>query len=256
MHRAKAHVRYYIQSMTDDPYELSRKFPAARNYLVHMFLFDREQAPVVASDIARRLAVSPAAVTQSLSRLEKEGFLRRHPVRGFSLTDEGLAISKRMMSRHYLLERLLVDRLGVAWDVADQEADHLEQGLSPRMEAVLKAELGYPKTCPHGNPFPDSDSEARILSAPPITEAPTGSEVTIVRVTEWGEMVPGLLTFCAQHKIQIGSRFTIVESASSPRERGSVQLTPIGLSSSTSPKSKVVIPYEFASYICFSLVAA
>ncbi|MFP4551821.1 MAG: metal-dependent transcriptional regulator [Spirochaetales bacterium] len=244
--------------MTTDPYELSLRFPAAGNYLIQMFLFDREQTPVVPSDIARRLEVSPAAVTQSLKRLEVQGFLKRHPARGFSLTEAGRSIAKRIIARHYLVERLLVDKLGVAWDVADEEADHLQQGLTPRMEQILTAQLGNPQTCPHGNPFPESPAESEILAAPPITTVAPGSTVEIVRVTEWGEMVPGLLAFCSRHGVGIGSRFVVLSAAdSSPTDV--VRLCPQPSASTPSSKStsidhELAIPLEFARFICIKYI--
>lgn len=112
--------------MVDDPFLLSRKFPAAPAYLIQLFLFDRDGIPVVGSRISERLGVSPSAVTQSLKRLAEQGIVTNEGGRGFSLTPEGRVLAQRIVSRHYLLERLLVDQLDVAWDVADEEAEYLQ----------------------------------------------------------------------------------------------------------------------------------
>lgn len=223
--------------MITDPFELSERFPAAFRYLIEMFLYEREKAQVAPSAIARHLGVTPAAVTQSLHRLERNGIITRHPVRGFSLTEPGLELARRTISRHYLVERMLVDTLGVPWDVADQEAEYLQRSLTTRMEDILRARLGNPDTCPHGNPFPGSAREAEILSAPPISTVAEGSTVRMVRVTERGEVVPGLLSFCVNHQLRIGDPLVV----SAPEG----EVLPVTLSGDR----RIDIPQEFAPYI-------
>lgn len=226
--------------MTDDPFLLARKFPAAPNYLIQMYLFEREGQPVVGSRISERLGVSPAAVTQSMGRLVSRGFVRHDPARGFSLTDAGKAMAGRMISRHYLIERLLVDQLGVSWDVADEEAEYLQTSLTSRLEAILTERLGHPQTCPHGNPFPGSPNEARILAAPPLTSVESGRSGSIIRVTEEGEMVDGLLPFCVTNDLHVGLEIAIVDRSDEAVvvERAAGRLT---------------VPAGFARFICLDL---
>lgn len=223
--------------MIEDPFLLARKFPAAPNYLIQMYLFEREGRPVVGSRISERLGVSPAAVTQSMGRLASRGLVRHDPKRGFSLTAEGRLMAGRMISRHYLLERLLVDELDVAWDVADEEAEHLQTSLTTRLEGILTERLGHPQTCPHGNPFPGSPDEARILAAPPLAHVEPGTSVRIVRVTEEGEIVDGLLAFCVTHGLRIGLALAILDRTS---DRIVVDVEGHHLE----------VPSRFARYIC------
>lgn len=223
--------------MVADPFVLSRTFPAAPAYLIQLFLFDRDGIPVVGSRISERLGVSPSAVTQSLKRLEEKGIVGHDQHRGFALTREGRALAERVVSRHYLLERLLVDQLGVAWDVADEEAEHLQGSLTERLEEILYEKLGRPQTCPHGNPFPGAQVEAEILACPPLTRFAEGTEVSIVRVTEVGEMEDGLLKFCHEAGIRIGGRTTI-----GPRSADGQVLRLEG--------RRIDVPRRYAQFIC------
>jgi DtxR family Mn-dependent transcriptional regulator len=169
----------------------------------------------------------------------KLGLLTQHAVHGFSLTDDGRYMADRIISRHYLLERLLVDKLGASWDMADQEADHLQISLSGRLESLLTEQLGNPTTCPHGNPFPGSPNEQELLSAPSITECAAGELVRLVRVTETGEMVPGLLGFCVDQGLGLDQAMTIQAIHANGVE--------VLLEAESKP---VTIPPEFAPYLC------
>ena len=60
-----------------------------------------------------------------------------------------------MLRHHRLLERYLVDRLGLSLDEVHAEAELLEHALSEELEARIDEELGYPTHDPHGDPIPD-----------------------------------------------------------------------------------------------------
>ena len=195
--------------MDTDIVSLCEKFPAAPRYLSQVYLLLRENEPVVGVRISERLGVTPSSVTQTLKRLEQRGLLQREPSRGYTLTDSGMRLAKHYISRHYLLERLLVDELGVAWDVADDEAERLQMVLSTTLEHHIAKRLGHPDTCPHGNPFPGSEREAYLLHAPTLTDADAGDRVRVIRVTEEGEAVDGLLRFCYEQRLMLGSVLTV-----------------------------------------------
>lgn len=191
--------------------ELAQGFPAAPSYLIHMYLMVRESEPISNGRIARKLGVSAAAVTQSLRRMGGLGLLIHHGTGTYELTQDGWRMAERIIRRHYLLERLLVDTLGAPWDLADEEANHLQITLSSRLEQILDERLGHPETCPHGNPFPGAPSEARLLSAPSILDSHEGESVRLIRVTEEGEMLPGLLSFCVAHGLRLGTTLSVID---------------------------------------------
>ena len=168
-------------------------------YLIRIYTTLREGSRVVGSRLADRLGVSASAVTQAFQRMERQGLAVIDNDWGVQLTPEGRSKAESIIRRHYLIERLLVDRLGFDWADADDEAERLEHALSPKLESYLFESLGQPTTCPHGNPFPGSPDEERLLGARKLTETSVGERVVVLRITEEGEDDGNLLRFAHDH---------------------------------------------------------
>ena len=186
------------------------KFPAAAEYLSSIYILNRDYGHVSNTRLAEWSGVSSSAVTQALGRLKRLGLARQEPYGDIELTDEGRDLAIRVLRRHYLLEHLLVRVLGYPWDKADDEAQTLQSAISDDLTEHLYRKLGAPQTCPHGNPMPESPIEPKLLAAPRLGEAPVGSRVTILRITEEGEQIPHMLEFCFTHGIQPGAVFLVV----------------------------------------------
>lgn len=174
-------------------------------YLTQLYLLLRESRPVIGARIAERMGVSPPAVTQALKRLAQHGLAVLDPDDGLRLTPRGRAQAERTIRRHYLLERLLVDELGFDWVDVDEEADRLEHSLSPRLEEHLFERLGRPTTCPHGNPFPGSHDERRLLDARRLSEVEQGAITTILRITEEAEENSDLMRLLHTNRLLPGT---------------------------------------------------
>jgi len=181
----------------------------ASEYLIQIYLLLRERRPVVGARIAERAGVSAAAVSQGLKRLEQNELVVFDPDDGVRLTPRGIEQAEHTIRRHYLLERLLVDELGYDWVEVDEEADKLEHSLSPRLEEHLYERLGRPTTCPHGNPFPGSPDERRLLDARRLTSARAGEETSILRITEEAEENAGLMRRLDNDHLVPGTKITV-----------------------------------------------
>ena len=193
--------------MADTPSESS---VTENEYLIQLYMLLREGRPVIGARIAERMGVSPPAVTQAIKRLEQHGLAVLDPTDGVRLTPRGRIQAERTIRRHYLLERLLVDELGFDWADVDEEADKLEHSLSPRLEEHLFERLGRPTTCPHGNPFPGSHDERRLLDARRLSEVQQGEATTILRVTEEAEENIALMNLLHGHRLMPGAGITLL----------------------------------------------
>lgn len=171
----------------------------------------REGRPVIGARIAERMGVSPPAVTQAMRRLAQHGLAVLDPDDGLRLTPRGRDQAERTIRRHYLLERLLVDELGFDWVDVDEEADRLEHSLSPRLEAHLFERLGRPTTCPHGNPFPGSRDERRLLDARRLSEVEEGAVTTILRITEEAEENSDLMRLLHTNRLLPGTAVKLAQ---------------------------------------------
>ena len=180
-------------------------------YLIRIYTTLREGSRVVGSRLAERMGVSASAVTQAFQRMERQGLAVINPDSGIQLTADGREIAESIIRRHYLIERLLVDKLGFHWADADDEAERLEHSLSPKLETFLFDSLGEPDTCPHGNPFPGSPGEAQLLGARRMTDTRAGESVTVRRITEEGEDDNDLLHFAHDNGLLPGASAQVEE---------------------------------------------
>jgi DtxR family Mn-dependent transcriptional regulator len=125
-------------------------------------------------------------------------------------------VAERILRRHFLLERFLTDLLGLDWVKAHQEAHRLEHAVSQEVEDRLAKLLGYPTTCPHGNPIPDKDSKrAQKKVGSPLNSVAAGTEVELDYITEGGERDARLLGFMEEHRLVPGTKVQVLDVAPS-----------------------------------------
>jgi DtxR family Mn-dependent transcriptional regulator len=173
--------------------------PPVEEYLETMLALAEEGVPVIQARIAERLGRSAPSVSEMLERLIEDGFVSRQG-RQLSLTDSGRALAEKVVRKHRLAERLLVDVIGLEWHKVHREAGRWEHVISDAVEERLVALLGDPATCPHGNPIPGSGSAARAteVSTRPLTEVGSGERIRLVRISEEVELNLGSLTMLGE----------------------------------------------------------
>lgn len=198
--------------------DLSKKFPAASIYITQIYLVIRDYQYCNNRRLSDLIGVSPSAVTQAVSRLKRLDLAMQDRYGMVSLTDEGEQLAEEILKRHYLLEHLMVNVLKFPWDLADQEAEHLQDKVSSEFTDNLDERLGHPRVCPHGNPFPGYPRTKEILEAPRMTDIPAGKEICIVRITEEGERFPDLLHTCYRIGMMPGACYRIFDEDDIPCE--------------------------------------
>lgn len=175
-------------------------------YLEWIYRLSKEQDEVTTTDLARSLRVSPASVTGMVKRLSERGLILHEKYHGISLTDEGRDIALAIVRRHGLLERLLVDVLGLPWHLADEEAGRLEHHITPEVEDRLRSFLGNPQTCPHGQPIdwvlPESNVRLRTLRPGDVA-----------RVARIGDETVDFLEYVAELGLKPGAEVEVVSRA-------------------------------------------
>lgn len=91
------------------------------------------------------------------------------------LRPEGRKEGEKMIRRHRLAERLMMDILDIRGQTGDEKACQFEHLLREGVDSKLCAILNHPETCPHGKAIPPGDCclEARArgdLGVVPLTE--------------------------------------------------------------------------------------
>lgn len=107
--------------------------------------------------IAERLHQSGPTVSQTVARMERDGLLTVEGDRHLELTDDGRRLATRVMRKHRLAERLLVDVIGLDWEQVHEEACRWEHVMSETVERRLLELLDHPTESPYGNPIPGLD---------------------------------------------------------------------------------------------------
>ncbi len=158
--------------------------PAVEQYLETILELEESGIVPLRARIVERLGVSAPAVSETVKRLEREGYLTLDSDRVMHLTESGRALATSMLRRHRLAELLLVDVLKVPWSQVHEEACRLEHAISDNLEAHLVALLGDPGTCPHGNPIPGSVNVTDPGPLQPLSSVAVGRTCVVRRIDE------------------------------------------------------------------------
>lgn len=184
--------------------------PAFEEYCETIFELSEEGVHVVQARIAERLEVSRPSVSEMVKRLNAEGLVELDGSR-IRLTAAGRTLGERVVRRHRLAERFLVDILKLSWADAHHEAGKWEHVISPAVEEAMVALLGDPTTCPHGNPIPGSGYQAS--STRPLASVDVGAGFVVERIPESLEFQPGVLEFLQECHITPGAEGSITATA-------------------------------------------
>ncbi len=129
--------------------------------------------------IAERLQQSGPTVSQTVARMERDDLVHLETDRHLELTEHGKVLATRVMRKHRLAERLLVDVIGLEWPLVHNEACRWEHVVSETVESRLVALLHDPTEDPYGNPIPGMEE----LGGEPMSDSPHGLE----RLSDVGE---------------------------------------------------------------------
>jgi len=126
-------------------------------YLRTILELEEEGIVPLRARIAERLGHSGPTVSQTVARMERDGLLAVVGDRHLELSERGRLAATRVMRKHRLAERLLVDVLGLEWELAHEEACRWEHVISDHVERrilALLGDTGEAPESPYGNPIP------------------------------------------------------------------------------------------------------
>src|SRR3954447_1588131 len=91
-------------------------------YLRTIYELQEEGIVPLRARIAERLGHSGPTVSQTVARMERDGLGAVSGARHLELSHHGRLLATRVMRKHRLAERLLVDVIGLEWEYAHEEA--------------------------------------------------------------------------------------------------------------------------------------
>ncbi|MBM6403265.1 metal-dependent transcriptional regulator [Phycicoccus sp. CSK15P-2] len=131
-------------------------------YLRTIFELEEEGIPPLRARIAERLGHSGPTVSQTVARMERDGLLSVGGDRHLELSEEGRLLATRVMRKHRIAERLLVDVIGLEWEYVHEEACRWEHVMSDRVERKILEILPSHLESPYGNPIPGLDELGEV----------------------------------------------------------------------------------------------
>src|SRR3954467_2116613 len=206
--RSRSRRFQQVEGAYDSP--VVQRSPAVEDYLETIFELEESGIPPMRARLVERLGVSAPTVSETVARLEREGYLTLDDQRVLRLTGPGLSAATAVMRRHRLAERLLVDVLKVPWHQVHEEAHRLEHAISETLEPYLVRVLGDPGTCPHGNPIPGSVNLVDTADQIPLTDLPADVKAVVRRIDEEIEARPDAMRRLEEQQLMPGCPVIVV----------------------------------------------
>lgn len=193
--------------------------------------------------IAERLGHSGPTVSQTVSRMERDGLLHLEQDRRLHLTELGEVTAMRVMRKHRLAERLLVDVIGLDPAYVHDEACRWEHVMSERVEQRILELIVDRERSPYGNPIPglgELGIDAPLVPAggTALTElvGAEAADVTLVRIGEPAQVEPDVLELLLATGVTPGAPLSVHADG----DRFVVQ----GVSG-----DRVSLPYDIAAHL-------
>jgi len=214
-------------------------------YLRTILDLEEEQIVPLRARISERLGHSGPTVSQTVSRMERDGLVHVSGDRHLELTDKGRRRATEVMRKHRLAERLLADVIGLDWALVHDEACRWEHVMSEQVERRLYEMLEHPSESPYGNPIPGLEaiggtSSPAFMSGVASLTAALGEGIgsgTIRRLGEPAQFDIELLHEMADAGIRPGA------AASFAFDGGGIRVVVEGV------EQPIVLPVETASHV-------
>ena len=165
-----------------------------------------ESSSIPIPDIAAKLDVQPVSANQMVKKLEDAGVVQYTPYKGVALTEDGQAISTRILRHRRLWEVFLVRSLKMDLDEADALACQLEHVTSSDVANRLSNFLDDPSVCFHGLPIYSPEDTTRFVESVSLKHIQIGQPFQIIHIT--GD--ENTVAFLAEQHISPGNRGSIL----------------------------------------------
>ena len=191
-------------------------------YLRTIFELEEEGIVPLRARIAERLHQSGPTVSQTVARMERDGLLTVEGDRHLELTERRARLATRVMRKHRLAERLLIDVIGLEWEDVHAEACRWEHVMSETVERRLLEILDHPTVSPYGNPIPGlaelgegSDEEAFLFGVEALDRVAGDVEhrVVIGRIAEPVQTDEDLMAVLRRVGAQPGKVVTVARAS-------------------------------------------
>jgi DtxR family Mn-dependent transcriptional regulator len=103
------------------------------DYMEAIFHIVAEKQVARGKEIAKRLKVSRASVTEALRSLSKKGLINYEPYEVITLTDKGKEVAEDVVRRHEVLKEFFIKVLAIDDTIAEDSACRIEHAAPPEV---------------------------------------------------------------------------------------------------------------------------
>ncbi len=100
------------------------------DYLEEIYIAHLNDTPLRGAELARKLNISRASVSEALSRLVAKELIKYNSYEAISLTNKGFTEAKKVYDKHHILKNFFVEVLGISADEASENACKIEHIIS------------------------------------------------------------------------------------------------------------------------------
>lgn len=179
------------------------------NYLKTIFHLSQGNTQLVTNkDLAMKLEVIPATVTEAVKKLHELKLVTYEKSYGTRLTAKGTKQALAIVRRHRIWETFLATELGFGWDEVHEIAEELEHISNEKLIQKLARRLGNPTFDPHGDPIPDENGKLHKLPFIKLSDARPGRVYVLSGVADH---TSAFLQFLDKNNLKIGDKLKINE---------------------------------------------
>ena len=120
------------------------------DYIEAIYHIIAEKQVARGKDIATRLNVSGASVTEALRALSKRGLINYAPYEVITITPSGREIAEDVIHRHTTLKQFFTDVLAIEETIAEQGACRIEHAAPPKIIDRMIDFIRFLEVCPRG----------------------------------------------------------------------------------------------------------
>ena len=114
------------------------------DYLEEIYIAHLNNTPLKGAELARKLNISRASVSEALSRLVAKELIKYNSYEAISLTNKGFTEAKKVYDKHHILKNFFVEVLGISADEASENACKIEHIIS---QNILDKMTKYTNYC-------------------------------------------------------------------------------------------------------------
>ena len=120
------------------------------DYIEAIYHIIQEKLVARSKEIAARLKVSRASVTEALRALSKKELIHYAPYEAITLTDKGKEVAEDVIFRHEALKRFFIEVLAINQTVAEEGACKIEHTAPPEIIERMINFTEFMQICPRG----------------------------------------------------------------------------------------------------------